>query len=224
MECSEMPEILFNGPAGRLEGRYTPAKSPNAPIAVLLSPHPLHGGTLFNKIVHLMNQAFMANGFATMRVNFRGVGKSQGRYDEGMGELADAAAALDWMQSMHKNHGPIWVGGFSFGAWISMQLLMRRPEISGFVSIAPPANLYDFSFLAPCPCGGLVIQGDKDGIVPEKSVAELVSKLRQQRGKLAIDYRVLPEANHFFKDQDDALLGHLTDYLRMTQEFKMAAE
>lgn len=219
-----MPEILFNGTAGRLEGRYSPAHNPNAPIAVLLHPHPLHGGTMSNKVVHTMNQAFLANGFATMRFNFRGVGKSQGVYDEGNGELADAAAALDWMQSMHKNHGPIWVGGFSFGSWIGMQLLMRRPEIAGFVSISPPSNMYDFSFLAPCPCGGLILQGDKDGIVPEKSVNELVGKLRQQRGKLAIDYRVIPEANHFFKDRDDELLNHLSDYLSITQNYRMAAE
>ncbi len=219
-----MPEIFFNGSAGRLEGRYTPAQSANAPIAVLMHPHPLHGGTMFNKVLHSMNQAFVSNGFATMRFNFRGVGKSQGKYDEGMGELADAAAALDWMQAMHKNHGAIWVAGFSFGAWISMQLLMRRPEIAGFVSIAPPANMYDFSFLAPCPCGGLVLQGDKDGIVPEKATADLVAKLRQQRGKLAIDYRVIPEANHFFKDREDVMTTHLMDYLGATQEMRLAAE
>lgn len=221
-----MPEILFNGNAGRLEGRYTPApnKNPNAPIAVLCHPHPLHGGTMSNKILYMMNQAFVANGFATMRFNFRGVGKSQGEYDGGVGELADAAAALDWMQAMHKSHGPIWVAGFSFGAWISMQLLMRRPEIAGFVSVAPPSNMFDFSFLAPCPCGGLVIHGDKDGIVPEKSVADLVSKLRQQRGKTAIDYRVLPETNHFFKDREDEMVAHLMDYLSITQNYRMAAE
>lgn len=219
-----MPEIFLNGTAGRLEARYTPSASPNAPIAVLAHPHPMHGGTMFNKVVHVMNQAFVANGFATMRFNFRGVGKSQGRYDDGAGELADAATALDWMQSMHRNHGPIWVAGFSFGAWVSMQLLMRRPEIAGFVSVAPPANMYDFSFLAPCPCGGLVLQGDKDGIVPEKSALELVGKLRQQRGKTAIDYRVIPEGNHFFKDREDQLLAELTDYLSITQNYRLAAE
>jgi alpha/beta superfamily hydrolase len=219
-----MPEILFNGAAGRLEGRYSPSNSPNAPIAVLMHPHPLHGGTMSNKILHAMNQAFVANGFATMRFNFRGVGKSQGKFDEGVGELADAAAALDWMQNMHKNHSSIWVAGFSFGAWISMQLLMRRPEISGFVSVAPVCNMYDFSFLAPCPCGGLVVHGDKDGIVPEKSVAELVAKLRQQRGKTAIDYRVIPEANHFFKDREEMMISHLSSYLASTQEVRLAAE
>lgn len=219
-----MPEILFNGSAGRLEGRYTPAQNPNAPIAVIMHPHPLHGGTMFNKVIHVMNQAFVNNGFATMRFNFRGVGKSQGSYDDGAGELSDAAAALDWMQAMHKNHSQIWVAGFSFGAWISMQLLMRRPEITGFVSVAPPSNMYDFSFLAPCPCGGLVVQGDKDGIVPEKSVADLVSKLRVQRGKLAIDYRVIGEANHFFKDREDLLLAELDSYLDLSQNYSLAAE
>ncbi len=97
-----------------------------------------------------------------------------------------------------------------------MQLLMRRPEINGFISIAPPANMYDFSFLAPCPSSGLVIQGNRDEIVPEAAVAKLVEKLSQQRG-IAIDYRVVPGANHFFSEQMDELTGHVNDYLSKAQ-------
>jgi alpha/beta superfamily hydrolase len=93
---------------------------------------------------------------SVMRFNFRGVGRSQGRYDGGIGEIGDAAAALDWMQAVNPGHGGLWIAGYSFGAFIGMQLLMRRPEISGWVSVAPPANHYDFGFLAPCPCGGLM--------------------------------------------------------------------
>jgi len=80
--------------------------------------------------------------------------------------------------------------GFSFGAWIGMQLLMRRPEIEGFISIAPPANLYDFSFLAPCPSSGLIIHGDKDAVVPHKDVTSLVDKLKTQKG-IVIDQKVI---------------------------------
>ena len=75
-----------------------------------------------------------------------------------------------------------WIVGFSFGTWIAMQLLMRRPEIDGFVCVAPPANIYDFSFLAPCPSSGLMVNGEKDRVVPSASVAELAAKTKTQRG------------------------------------------
>ena len=68
-----------------------------------------------------------------------------------MGELSDAAAALDWLQGMNADAKSCWIAGYSFGAWIGMQLLMRRPEIDCFISVSPPANSYDFAFLAPAP-------------------------------------------------------------------------
>ncbi len=129
-----------------------------------------------------MYQSFQRLGCSVMRFNFRGVGRSQGRYDGGIGEIGDAAAALDWMQAVNPNHGGLWIAGYSFGAFIGMQLLMRRPEISGWVSVAPPANHYDFGFLAPCPCGGLMIHGDTDELVPEIAVRKLVDKLNTQKG------------------------------------------
>ncbi len=218
-----MPEIVFNGPAGRLEGRYTRSSNPNAPIAVLLHPHPQHGGTMNNKVLYMMHQAFVNNGFATLRFNFRGVGRSQGTYDEGIGELADATAALDWMQSIHKTPSQIWVAGFSFGAWISMQLLMRRPEIDGFVSVAPPANLYDFSFLAPCPCGGLIVHGTADKIVSQNSIEGLVERLQEQRGSL-INYQSIEEAGHFFKDNEEEFQAILNDYVGNVIHYRAAAE
>ena len=207
-----MPEIIFNGPAGRLEGRYTHSKTPNAPLAVVLHPHPEHGGTMNNKVAYYLFQTFVERGFSTLRFNFRGVGRSQGEFDKGEGELSDAASALDWMQEINPNAPYVWVGGFSFGAWIGMQLLMRRPEIRGFISIAPPANMYDFTFLAPCPTSGLIVQGGKDLIVPEQATEKLVQKLRTQRG-IAVDYRIIPDAGHFFKDHTEELVGHVHDHM-----------
>ena len=209
-----MPEIIINGPAGRLEGRYVHSKIPNAPLALVLHPHPEHGGTMNNKICYYMFQTFAERGFSTMRFNFRGVGRSQGSFDKGEGELSDAAAALDWMQELNPNAPYVWVGGFSFGAWIGMQLLMRRPEIRGYVSVSIPANQYDFSFLAPCPTSGLILQGQQDTIVPEPHVEKLVQKLRAQRG-IEVDYRVIPGAGHFYNDQIEPLVGHMHDYMNI---------
>jgi uncharacterized protein len=161
-----MPEVIFPGPDGRLEGRYHPQKNKDAPVAIILHPHPLYGGTMNNKVVYNLHYAFYQIGFTCLRFNFRGVGRSQGEYDHGIGELSDAAAALDYLQALNPNAKVCWVAGFSFGAWIAMQLLMRRPEIQGFVAVAPPANQYDFSFLAPCPSSGLIISGEADRVVP----------------------------------------------------------
>jgi alpha/beta superfamily hydrolase len=207
-----MPEIIINGPAGRLEGRYTHSKTPNAPLAIVLHPHPEHGGTMNNKLTYHMFQGFVQRGFSVLRFNFRGVGRSQGVYDKGEGELSDAASALDWMQDINPNAPYVWVAGFSFGAWIGMQLLMRRPEVRGFISVAPPANMYDFTFLAPCPTSGLILQGGRDEVVPEPHVEKLVQRLRAQKG-IAIDYRVVDKANHFFHENVDDMIVHLHDHL-----------
>ena len=207
-----MPEIILNGPEGRLEGRYQQNSTPNAPIALMLHPHPQHGGTMNNKVVYSLYQSFQRLGFSVLRFNFRGVGRSQGKFDRGEGELSDAAAALDWLQSWNQNATQCWIAGFSFGAWIGMQLLMRRPEISGFISVAPPANVYDFSFLAPCPSSGLMVQGDQDTVVPQEAVTKLVQKLSHQRG-IKIDYRVIPGATHFFNEHLDQLAGTVDQYL-----------
>jgi alpha/beta superfamily hydrolase len=207
-----MPEVIMNGPEGRLEGRYQHGDGPAAPIALMLHPHPQHGGTMNNKVVYALYHVFAQHGFSVLRFNFRGVGRSQGKFDRGEGELSDAAAALDWLQTYNVNASSCWIAGFSFGTWIGMQLLMRRPEISGFISIAPPANIYDFSFLAPCPSSGLVIQGDKDDVVPHESVAKLIQKLSNQRD-IKIDYKILKGANHFFSDHLDQLKDAVNDYL-----------
>jgi len=129
-----MPEVIFPGPEGRLEGRFHPGPRPRAPVAMILHSHPQAGGTMNNKIVQLLYQTFVKRGFATLRFNFRGVGKSQGTFDNGVGELSDAASALDWVQQIHPEAETTWIAGVSFGAWIGMQLLMRRPEIKGFSS------------------------------------------------------------------------------------------
>jgi alpha/beta superfamily hydrolase len=207
-----MPEIIFNGPEGRLEGRYSHSKRPNAPLAVILHPHPQHGGTMNNRVTYTVYQTFVGLGFSVLRFNFRGVGRSQGEFDSGIGELSDAAAALDWLQNINENASGCWVAGFSFGAWIGMQLLMRRPEIEGFISVAPPAKMYDFSFLAPCPSSGLIVHGDADELVPEAEVSKLAQKLSAQKG-ITIDYRVIKGANHFFHGRDEQLSNDIEEYV-----------
>ena len=207
-----MPEVIFAGPEGRLDGRYHHSDTPRAPIAIILHPHPQHGGTMNNKVAYNLYYVFVKKGFSVLRFNFRGVGRSQGEFDNGLGELSDAASALDWLQSVNPNAAACWVAGFSFGAWIGMQLLMRRPEIEGFISVAPPANMYDFSFLAPCPSSGLILQGTEDDVVPEPAVEKLANKLKLQKN-IVIDYHLVKGANHFFKDNMDDMVHDVSTYL-----------
>ncbi|UAJ08653.1 alpha/beta hydrolase [Glacieibacterium megasporae] len=206
-----MPEVIFPGPEGRLEGRYQPASRARAPVAIILQPHPQQG-TMNHPIAMALYNTFVRRGFATLRFNFRGVGRSQGVFDNGIGELSDAASALDWMQQFNPEASTTWVGGFSFGAWIGMQLLMRRPEIKGFISIAPPANMYDFTFLAPCPSSGIIVDGEADEVVTGASVQKLVDKLKTQR-HITIDHETIPKANHFFEHEMPDLMKVVDAYL-----------
>ena len=221
-----MPEVIFNGPEGRLEGRYQPAQNEEAPLALILHPNPQQpNGTMNNRVTYALFQTFSALGFSVLRFNFRGVGRSQGTYDDGQGELGDAAAALDWLQTMNHNAKTCWIAGYSFGAWIGMQLLMRRPEISGFISVAPPANSKDFSFLAPCPASGLIVHGGEDALIPEASVAALADKLSGQRN-VHVRYTMFPHAGHEFdnhlKELSLAVSGYVTDM--MTRKHKKSSK
>jgi uncharacterized protein len=210
-----MPELIIPGPAGRIEARYHHEQSSESPIALILHPHPQFGGTMNNQVVYSLYHTFVARGFSVLRFNFRGVGRSQGVWDGGPGELADAASALDWLQQVKPDAKTCWIAGVSFGTWIAMQLLMRRPEIDGFICVAPPANLYDYTFLAPCPSSGLIINGDKDRVVPPQAITDqLVNKIKTQRG-IKIDHEVIPGANHFFENKTEDLNRIVGGYLDM---------
>ena len=207
-----MPEVVLTGAAGRIEGRYTAGKTENAPIALILHPHPRAGGQMNHPVSVQLFHLFMKRGFSVLRFNFRGVGRSQGEFDSGIGELADAATALDWLQVTNPSASQCWVAGFDFGAWIGMQLLMRRPETDGFISVSPPTNMYDFSFLAPCPASGLMLHGSADAVTPPQEVEKVVSKLRTQKG-IVIDYDVVDGASHFWTEHLPEVESRVGTYL-----------
>jgi alpha/beta superfamily hydrolase len=208
-----MSEIFFNGEEGRIEGKFHQAEDNKAPVALVLHPHPQYGGNMNNKVVYNTYRSLIESGFSVLRINFRGVGKSQGKFDNGVGELTDAAAAMDWLQLQLPLAREYWLAGFSFGAWISMQLLMRRPEIKRFIGIAPPVEKFDFSFLSPCPIPGLIAQGDQDSIAPEDSVVEMVEKITKQKGE-RVDYRVVKGADHFFRGKLEDLKEVIKAYVK----------
>ncbi len=206
-------EIFIPGPAGRLEAKYFKSKKLTSPIALVLHPHPQYGGTMNNKVVVDTFQTFVENNFSVCRVNFRGVGKSDGDFDNGQGELADAAAALDWLERENFDNSQCWIAGFSFGSLIAMQLLMRRPEINRFVAISPQPNVYDFSFLSPCPTSGTIIYGKKDELVPIEHINELDKRLSAQKG-IKVEFDHISDANHFFNKSENELKNSLNKYIK----------
>ncbi len=209
---NKVVEIFIPGPAGRLEAKYYKSKKKTSPIALILHPHPQYGGTMNNKVVVETFNSFMDSEFSVCRVNFRGVGKSDGEFDNGQGELADAAAALDWIERENLDNSQCWISGFSFGSLIAMQLLMRRPEINRFLIISPQPNVYDFSFLSPCPTSGIVIHGKKDELVPSQSMNELKNRLSIQKG-INVQFDQINDANHFFSKTEEFLKKSINKYI-----------
>ncbi len=210
-------EIFIPGPSGRLEGKYFKNNKKNSPVAIILQPHPQYGGTMNNRIVQETYNIFVKNNFSVLRINFRGVGKSEGTFDNGQGELSDAAAALDWIERENQDYSQCWVSGFSFGSLICMQLIMRRPEVNKFIAIAPQPNVYDFTFLAPCPISGQIVTGEKDELVSKESINYLKTRLKSQKG-IEVNFDEIKGANHFFKNKETDLRKTIADYIKQKTE------
>ncbi len=196
--------VTFRGPAGTIEGllqeRATGAVSLSA---IVCHPHPLYGGTLHSKVVHRAASVLQGLGAAVLRFNFRGVGKSEGRFDQGAGELEDARAALDFMREHHPG-ARRWVAGFSFGAWVAARLVASEPDVEQLILIAPPVNTASFEVLSTCKAPKLVLQGTADEVCPP-------SALEKELPSWAEPWKLIrvPGATHFF----DRQLGALADAL-----------
>ncbi len=199
----------IEGPAGKLEALFAAPSLPRASpaTAIVLHPHPLHGGTMHNKVVHTLARAFDDLGLATIRFNFRGVGKSAGEYGHGEGELADAIAVAAWVRATRPGDA-IWFAGFSFGGAVALRAAATAGAAQ-LLTVAPALRLYDREDYAPPPCPWLVIQGEADDIVP---ASELRAFLAEFPGKPATVY--MPEAGHFFHQRLNDLRRAITDALR----------
>jgi uncharacterized protein len=207
MSCagaSRLVALELAGPAGPLEALLQECDSgPPAFAALLCHPHPLHGGTLHNKVVHRMASTLHGLGGATLRFNFRGVGKSAGRFDDGRGELDDARAALVWLRSRLPGT-PLLVAGFSFGAWVAARLSSAELGIGQLVLVAPPVAGEDFGVLRSTPVPKLVIQGTRDELCPLAALEAQFTGWAEPRRLMKVE-----GATHFF----DRRLGDLAKAL-----------
>ena len=214
---NESKEIFISGPSGRLQGIYFKSKKQGSPVALVLQPHPQYGGTMNNRIVYETYNCFFKSGFSIIRINFRGVEKSDGIFDNGQGELSDAAAALDWIERENPGFSQCWVSGFSFGSLICMQLIMRRPDVTKFISVSPQPNVYDFTFLAPCPISGHIITGEKDELVSKESMDDLKTRLKSQKS-IEVQFDEVKNTNHFFKNKESDLKKTINQYIKEKTE------
>lgn len=199
-----MPDVMIQHPGGSIEAKFYESDNQHAPLALILSPHPGHDGTMHNKVVYNVFKNFVRAGFHTIRFNFRGVGNSTGCVIQKDGELNDAMCVLDWFQKKHPGAPYVYLSGFSFGSWIGLQLMMKKPNIKKFIAVSPPANLYDFSFLNPCSIDGYIVQGTCDEIVEHACVTNLVKQLKNQ-SHASIEYIEIEGADHFFSHHMEVL-------------------
>ncbi len=175
MNPATYPSTL-TGPVGDIEVMFDGFDQPNLKgVAVVCHPHPLHGGTMTNKVVHFLSRSLNEVDFATVRFNFRGVGRSAGTFAEGIGETDDLLAIIDWIQQRFPST-PTWLAGFSFGAYVALRGASQR-NVGRLITVAPAVHLYDFSQLPPPACPWLLIQGDSDEIVPIHQVKEWIQGL-----------------------------------------------
>jgi len=187
------------GPAGSLECAIdVPAHGAARGLAVLCHPHPLHGGTMDNKIVQTLARTLVALGYTAVRFNFRGIGASAGQWDHGLGEVDDALAVI---QACRGQGQPLVLGGFSFGGYVASQAAARLPagaQAERLVLVGPAVQTFP---MAPVPPDTLVIHGETDEVVP---LAAVFDWARPQ----ALPVTVVPGAGHFFHGQL-TLLKHI---------------
>ena len=185
-------EFLIDGPAGDLEAMLeSPPAADLTGCVVVCHPHPVHGGTMQNKVVHTLARGFLGQNFAALRFNFRGVGKSAGTFDNGDGELDDVLAAIDWLRTEFPEK-PLWIAGFSFGAAMAVRAAVS-PGAEGLISVAPAVSRFANNLDLQPECPWLIVQGDQDELVDIEETIAWVNELNP-----GPELDVFPETEHFF--------------------------
>lgn len=206
---NETSDFSLSGKAGRLEclADVPDADDERPAVAVLCHPHPLHGGSMRNKVVTIMERSLRELGLRTVRFNFRGVGDSEGEFDDGDGELEDLMTVVEWVRNTRPDDD-IWLGGFSFGAYIVLKAAQDVP-VRQLITIAPPVERYGFEELMPPNCPWLVVQGDEDEVVSPEAVTSWAEKLDQDANLV-----VMEGTGHFFHRRLMDLRGLIKNHVQ----------
>ena len=209
---SRLVPVTIPGPSGPLEGLLQEREhDPGGLVALICHPHPLYGGTLHNKVVHRTASTLHQLGVVVLRFNYRGVGTSAGQYDHGAGELDDARAALRWLESRHPG-ARLWLGGFSFGAWVAARLAATEPATERVILIAPGVRTSSFESMHTSAVPKLVIQGTADEICPLAALEPEYAQWAEPKQLVLVE-----GGTHFFDRQlgalGDALTVHLSTHI-----------
>jgi alpha/beta superfamily hydrolase len=187
--------FLLDGPAGAIEVAVdTPSTGVRKGSAILCHPHSLHGGSMTNKVVTTAERALRDLGLRTLRFNFRGVGQSQGTFDDGRGEGEDLLRIAQWLRSARPDDA-LWLAGFSFGAYVS---IARAAEIAPaqLISLAPPVGRWQFETITYPDCPWLAIQPEADEVVDAAAVYAWAEALGPR-----VELVRFPDTSHFFHGQ-----------------------
>lgn len=210
-------EFFLRGPAGRLECvADAPDAADELPATIVIChPHTLHGGTMHNKVVTIMERSMRELGLRTIRFNFRGAGESEGVHDEGYGEADDLFAVVEWVRRTRPKD-ELWLGGFSFGAYICLRAAQNL-KLGQLILIAPPVDRFEFSKLQHPDCPWLVVMGDEDEVVALEDVNCWIKDLDPPP-----DFLVMEQAGHFFHRRLMDLRGLLKNGVRPNLPEKIA--
>jgi len=192
---TEEKNFLLQGPQGDLE--VLSATAPNHitarhAVAVICHPHPLFGGTMGNKVVTTLARTFAELGLNTVRFNFRGVGKSAGAFDNGIGETDDVLAVVKWAQETFPGDA-LWLAGFSFGAFVAARAAVQLPAVAQLVSIAPQVSRFIEDDMPEITCPWLLVQGEADEVISPQEVFAWLATRQHQPTLIR-----MPDASHFF--------------------------
>ena len=198
--------LFFDGAAGRLEALLKEPADEVSRVVVVSHPHPLFGGTMHNKVVYRIARAFQDSGFATLRFNFRGVGRSEGTHDNGSGEQDDLRAAIRFLTGKYPGT-ELWLAGFSFGAAMTIRVGCALEGVHALVLAGLPVSKYDFEPLTTCTRPKLIVQGAQDEFGGITDLEIFFNQLEAPK-----QLRVVENADHFFE-------GRLDELYRAVQEF-----
>ena len=194
---STIRSLFLDGPVGRLEALLNAGAAGATHAALVCHPHPLYGGTLHNKVVFHTMKALNSCGYPVLRFKFRGTGLSQGEHDNGVGEVDDVRAALDWLDG--EFHLPLIFAGFSFGAAVGLRAACPDPRVKAVIGLGIPVvpadeRSYEFDFLQDCRKPKLFVSGARDQFGPPTKLREVVAALPEPKKLILIE-----GADHFFE-------------------------
>jgi uncharacterized protein len=214
-EASSRPAVerlAIAGPMGNLEGILeTPPNADEAQVAIVCHPHPVYGGTMTNKVVHMLAKTFNDLGVRTIRFNYRGVGASVGAYDEGRGETLDTLAVVRWA-NLRWPDAKIWLGGFSFGGAVALRTAAQI-QPARLVTVAPAIQRVDVTRVKLRDCPWLIVQGDNDELVNAQEVRAWAESLEPQP-----HFVLLPGIDHFFHGRLNELRDVVTRWVEATKQ------